>query len=114
MRSSVVYYFLGLIVTRDWSRMSVYLSQSDYINKIIYRFNKEECKPKSFSADTNSYLMTKKNPSPEEKTDGESFPYREAFGSLINLAVTSRPDISYAVNQWRTILKTPIDPTVQQ
>jgi hypothetical protein len=59
----------------------------------------EEYKPKILSADIRSCLLTKKKPSPEEKADGESFPYREAIGSLIYLAVTSRPGISFAVNQ---------------
>jgi hypothetical protein len=99
MRFGVVDYFVGLKITRDWNKMSVYLSQPEYINKVIHRFNMEECQPKSLPADPNSRLMSKNKSSPEENTDGENFPYREAVGSLIYLAVTSRPDISYAVNQ---------------
>jgi hypothetical protein len=59
----------------------------------------EECQPKSLPADPNSRLVTNKKPLLEENAEKESFPYREAVGSLIYLAVTSRPDISYAVNQ---------------
>ena len=99
MRSGVVDYFVGLKITRDWSKMTVYLSQPEYINKIIHKFHMEECQPKSLPADPNSRLVTNKKPLLEENAEKESFPYREAVGSLIYLAVTSRPDIAYAVNQ---------------
>jgi hypothetical protein len=99
MRSGVVVYFVGLKITRDWSKMTVYLLQPEYINKIIHKFHMEECQPKRLPADPNSRLVTNKKPSLEENAEKESFPYREAVGSLIYLAVTSRPDISYVVNQ---------------
>lgn len=66
MRFGVVDQFVGLKITRDWSKMSVYLSQPEYINKLIHRFNMEECQPKSLPADPNSRLMSKTNHHPKK------------------------------------------------
>jgi hypothetical protein len=82
--------FVGLSIenTSDYIR----ISQTNYINEIIQRFNLSDAKPASTPSDIN--VVLKENNSEELI----AFPYREAVGSLLFLSTVSRPDISYAVN----------------
>lgn len=108
IRSVAFDYFVGLKISHDESKKKVYLSQPEYITKILHRFNMENCQPKSLPADPNSRLTAKKKPSLHENhQDDEIFPYREAVGSLIYLVVTSCPDISFSVNQVAQHCKNP-------
>lgn len=97
MRSGPVEYFAGLKISHDQSKRRVYLSQPDYITKVIHSFNMVNCQPTSLPAD---HLTAKKTPSHDgNHPSDETFPYHEALGSLIYLSVNSRPDISFSVNQ---------------
>jgi hypothetical protein len=93
IRAHPVTRFVGIDVTRDRASRKIYLSQQDYITKIIGTFNMESCAPKDFPADPNVRLI--------KPTNCQSLltevPYREAVGSLLYLALTTRPDISFAV-----------------
>lgn len=88
MRRIKVSKYLGLNIKIDDS--SITINQSEYINDILERFNMSSSKPVE-------------NPSPmvydlREDTVPENAPIREAIGSLMYLANTSRPDLSFAVN----------------
>jgi hypothetical protein len=93
IRAHPVTRFVGIDVTRDRASRKIYLSQQDYITKIIGTFNMESCAPKDVPADPNVRLI--------KPTNCQSLltevPYREAVGSLLYLALMTRPDISFAV-----------------
>lgn len=82
--------FVGMeIIKQD---TYIFIHQLSYIEKLLNKFNLNECKPNSIPADPHTIL---------EKGEGEpekNIPYREAVGSLMHLATVSRPDISFAVS----------------
>lgn len=98
MRSHPVDHFVGIAVTRDRIENKIYLSQPNYVKKILDKFNMSDCSPKSLPADPNSRLVQQK-PTDATEFEDEVTPYREAVGSLLYLTTTTRPDIAYAVSQ---------------
>ncbi|XP_050672421.1 copia protein isoform X2 [Leptidea sinapis] len=69
------------------------LSQENYIENLINKFNMAECKPVSTPMETGLKL---------EKGNGltemENIPYQMLIGSLMYLAVATRPEIMFAVS----------------
>ena len=92
--------FVGLNIKRDRQNKLLYVSQPDYINKILTTFGMQNCRPRGTPADPFTRLTKKMSPADEiERENMASIPYREAIGSLIYAATTCRPDIAYAVSQ---------------
>jgi hypothetical protein len=106
--------FVGLNIVRDRPNRLMYIDQENTIDKMLKDYNMWDCKPSSLPADPNARLSACSKPKSEEEKEGkdeleehteeeekemEKIPYREAVGSLIYLATTSRPDISFAVGQ---------------
>lgn len=82
--------FLGLEIDRR-SDGSIHVNQRAYAEKVLKRFGMMECNPVATPSDNAQNLG-------DFVMDGElDFPYREAVGSLMYLAVGTRPDISFAV-----------------
>lgn len=76
------------------------LSHPEYTKKILERFNMNESKPQSTPMVTRQ-VKNRELEQPEKMLDRETSckaPYREAIGSFMYLAGTTRPDIAYAVN----------------
>ena len=71
---------------------SVFLHQSAYLQRVLARFGMEDCIPVSTPSDPLVKLV--------KPTDAceEELPFRELVGSLMYLAVVTRPDIAYAVS----------------
>ena len=92
IRSHPVSLFVGVTITRDRQKQKIFLSQPDYIKKIVRTFRMESCAPKATPADSNTHLME-----PTKNDSNEKVPYREAIGSLLFLSIVTRPDISFAV-----------------
>lgn len=92
--------YLGLQIKRQ-SNGSIFLHQQNYANRVLKRFNMHECNKVATPADTNAILYDLKN------DETILFPYREAVGSLMYLAVSTRPDISYAVGLVSRFLENP-------
>lgn len=83
-------FFVGLQINR-LSDGSIHLNQSTYAKKVLAKFNMMDAYPVDTPADANTKLLA--------NLDGKLtvFPYREAVGSLMYLAIATRPDISFAV-----------------
>lgn len=71
-----------------------YLSQPDYIRKILKKFHMIDCHPKNLPASPGCRLTQNVGEDPLEDV-----PYRGAIGSLLYLTIVSRPDIAFAVGQ---------------
>ena len=71
----------------------VTMSQSKYVEKILVRFNMQDCKPRSTPCEQ------KLNYTDDAALLSDVSMYREAVGSLIYLTVCTRPDLSFIVSK---------------
>lgn len=85
--------FLGMRIQNNMAEGTLLLNQSKYIFALLKRFGMDNCKPTSTPLESN--LKMEKRKDREEVTH---YPYRELVGCLTYLMLSSRPDISIAVN----------------
>ncbi|KAG5889858.1 hypothetical protein JTB14_033708 [Gonioctena quinquepunctata] len=77
-----------------WSENQVALSQEIYVMKIPDKFGMSNCQLKSIPIDSG----TKPEKSNDESKRSDKISYQSKIGSLLYLAMSTRPDITYAVN----------------
>lgn len=95
--------FLGLKIERDRENRVMTITQPEYTEKMLEKFNMKDCKPQDTPMVTRQVrrrnLKGKENTAELEKLNAlTKAPYREAIGSLMYLASSTRPDIAYAVH----------------
>jgi len=91
-------YFLAVLLERDRSKRQIMLSQTRYIEEMLKRYDFAECSPISTPMDPGVSLSTEHSPKTSEEQEQMRFvPYSHAVGSLMYLAIATRPDIAYAV-----------------
>ena len=89
---------LGMQITRDKHKGTLQLSQSEYIKRVLQRFNMSESKPVSTPLASHFRLSNDQCPQTEEDKDYMAkVPYASAIGSLMYAMVCTRPDIGHAV-----------------
>lgn len=99
-------YYLGLEIVRDRPNKHTRIHQTAYIEKMIEKLNMMNCN--SISAPIDIHAVLKR----ELDEDGniikkEDIPYCQLIGSLMYLAVGSRPDISFPVSKLSQFLESP-------
>jgi len=86
------HWLLGIKIT-----CNLLLSQEAYIESIITRFNFNDLKPSSIPINPSALLLKSQSPSKlEDIAKMKNVPYREAVGSLMYVAMGTRPDIAFA------------------
>ncbi|RVW24226.1 Retrovirus-related Pol polyprotein from transposon TNT 1-94 [Vitis vinifera] len=89
---------LGMRIIRDKANGTLKLSQSEYVKKVLSRFNMNEVKPVSTPLGSHFKLSKEQSPKTKEERDHMSkVPYASAIGSLMYAMVCTRPDIAHAV-----------------
>jgi hypothetical protein len=89
---------LGMQIYRDRNNRKIWLSQKNYLKKILRRFNMQDCKPIPTPLPINFKLSSSMSPSNEaERMEMSRVPYASAVGSLMFAMVCTRPDIAQAV-----------------
>ncbi|MCO5569473.1 hypothetical protein L7F22_023185 [Adiantum nelumboides] len=91
-------HILGIRITRDRKRRLLYLSRTEYVHKVLDRFNMQ--KGEALSIPLPAYLKLSKNDYPksiEEKLAMAKILYASACGSLMYAMVATRSDIAHAV-----------------
>ena len=91
-------HILGMHITRDRKKRLLYLSQKEYVHKVLERFNMQKGKP--FSTSLPAYVKLRKKDCPkylEDKAMTAKIPYASTCASLTFGMVTTRPKISYVV-----------------
>ena len=88
-------YFVGMQIRRDRNQNCMYINQSDNICEIVDKFDMSEAKAFCVPADPNVNLL----PADDDKSSVNYLPYHEVIGSLMYLAIVSRPDIAFAVSK---------------
>lgn len=82
---------LGVKISRDRPKRMLLVSQEDYIEKILIKFNMHNAKP----ARKLSKSQCPKNE--EEKKEMNKVPYSSIVGNLMYAKVCTKPDIGYTV-----------------
>ena len=89
---------LGLTISRNLLQSTITISQPDAIQSLLTKFNMLDCAPVSTPIES---LTVSSHDCPPMNSDAQfemtKIPYREACGSLMALAVNSRPEICFAV-----------------
>ena len=91
-------HILGMRITRDRMKHELYLSQKEYIGKVLQRFHMEGAK--AIGTPLPPYVKLSAHDSPRtdvEKDDMAKIPYASACGNLMYAMVATRPDIAFAV-----------------
>ena len=90
---------LGVKIIRDRKSGMLYLSQRDYIEKVLRRFNMHDAKPVSTPLAAHFRLSSALCPVSDDDIEYMSrVPYSSAVGSLMYVMVCSRPDLSHALS----------------
>ena len=77
----------------------MYLTQKDYLNRVLSRFGMMDTKPVLTPLSTQFKLQSLVGPKTEEEKEYMSkIPYKNIVGSIIYVMMCTRPDLSYAVN----------------
>ncbi|KAI0995909.1 Copia protein, partial [Podosphaera aphanis] len=98
-------YFLGVRITRDRPKKRIYLTQDAYARQILERFCLENCRPADtpIAAGFDVFLV----PNDGAATAAQIKEYQSKVGSLLYLAVHTRPDIAFACSSFSRYLSNP-------
>ena len=91
-------HILGIKISRNRAKRQLFLSETDYIGRVLERFNMQSAKFASTPLPINLRLSQRDSPtSGPEGEDMKSVLYAPTVGSLIYAMVATLPDISHVV-----------------
>lgn len=105
IKSGELQCFLGLQIQRI-ENGSIFVHQKAYAKKILSRFGMEEAVEVSIPVDPHHAMSPRCYP--DEANNVANVPYRESIGSLMYLAVATRPDLSFALSVASQYLENPM------
>ena len=101
-------HILGMHITRDRSNGCIFLSQFEYVCKILKRFNMENAKLLRTPLSMQAKLSKEECPkSDHEKEFMSKIRYQSAVGSLMYAMIATRLDIAFAVGLVSRFLSNP-------
>ena len=87
-------HIFSMKISRNRNRRQLFLSQTDYIGRVLERFNMQSVKSASTPLPINFRLSQRDCPTSSlEREDMKSAPYAPAVGSLMYVMVATWPDI---------------------
>uniref|UniRef100_A0A2N9J5P5 CCHC-type domain-containing protein n=1 Tax=Fagus sylvatica TaxID=28930 RepID=A0A2N9J5P5_FAGSY len=90
---------LGMEIHRDRGARKLWLSQKNYIRKVLEKFSMLDAKPVSTPLANHFRLSGSQCPKNEEEIENMSkVPYASAVGCLMYAMVCTRPDLAHAVS----------------
>jgi hypothetical protein len=98
-------YFVGVRITRNRKEGTITLCQDAYISKILKRYGMENCYPVDtpMAAGATEFMV----PFDGQATVKDTELYGSKIGSLMYLAIQTRPDIAYGVSVLSRFLSNP-------
>ena len=89
--------FIGFETTRDRAQQTLFLTQSNFVAKLLGRFKMSTCNTLNVPADPCSYLSVTNCPAVDVLNSQNVTAYRALVGALLYIMGTTRPDIAFAV-----------------
>lgn len=91
-------YLLGINIKYEGNKIR--LSQSLYIDKLLSEYGMDDCKTSKIPIDPGLKLSKCNSPHSDiEKDEMKDIPYKQLIGSLMYVALATRPDILFAVTK---------------
>ena len=95
-------------INRDRGSGKLWLSQENYVLKVLERFNMPEVTPVTTPLAVHFKLSSKQCPqSPKEEKEISPVPYASVVGSLIYVIICTMPDLTYAVSTVNQFMSNP-------
>ncbi|CAM6121348.1 unnamed protein product [Calypogeia fissa] len=102
---------LGMEIHRDREKRQLWLSQRQYVEKMLAKYGMENAKPVSTPLASHFKLSQKDYPSTEsERIAMQSIPYDSVVGSLMYAMTCTRPGIAHAVSVVSRVMANPGKP----
>ena len=101
-----LHHFLGMKIVQDETTGKVWVGQQVYTENLLRKFEMENAKPVATPVDNSTKLV--KMTDSDKCVDQQQ--YQSAVGSLLYLAMATRPDITFAVS---SVAKFSVQPTKQ-
>lgn len=94
-------YLVGVSIEWDRTNHTVALSQTTFIDRVVQQFGQQESHPVSLPMDPGLKLRRPRRElqTQEEIDDIKRIPYRSLVGCLLYIAIATRLDIAFAVQQ---------------
>ena len=96
-------YFLGIEIIRDRENRKITLSQRNFIEQIMHKFNKNALKP----TDNPSQKGVKLEPNQEKASKADIRDFQQQIGSLLYLTTVIRPDLAYSIRNYARYMSNP-------
>jgi hypothetical protein len=107
---SELHWMLGVEIKQDRQAGTIHLSQRAYIDSILQCYNFNDLKPLSSPMDSSICLTSEQSPATvAEHVIMRDKPYCEAMGALNWAALTTHPDIAFAV---ATVTRFAVNPSI--
>lgn len=90
---------LGMDILRNRSSGELWLTQSDYIERVLKRFNMSNVKEAATPLSQSFKLSKSQAPkSKQESLEMDQIPYASVVGSIMYIMICTRPDLSHALS----------------
>jgi len=100
-------WFLGGKVEQDREKGIVRLSQEQYCNDVLKRFQMGDCTPVDTPCEANLHLAASDSPSLDKRDAEVVRNYQQLIGACMYLTCFTRGDCSFAVNQCARFMSNP-------
>jgi transposase InsO family protein len=98
---------LGMEIQRDRARRCILLTHKLYQKNMLHRYGMDESAPNKTPAEMEKLSLKDCAATIEEESEVDRSEYMAMVGSLMYLAVTTRPDIGFAVSQLARYMQSP-------
>ena len=102
-------FMLGMRITRDRQARTIALDQELYITKALEKFGLANCRPAHTpgAAEPTAASINQELESSSSAQPADQQLYQEKVGTLLYAAISTRPDIAYAVNKLTQRMQAP-------
>lgn len=107
-----VQFLSGIEVVQNRRTGTLKLLQCPYIDQLLKQFNLQDVKPAVTPLSSGACLMQNDYPTnDEERRDMANIPYASLIGALMYAAISTQPNITFAVEALSRFLSNPGDAT---
>ena len=90
---------LGMIIVRDRQRKLIWLTQHDYVSRVLKRFKMENAKETATPLAQHFKLSIEQRPKSEaEAAEMQRIPYANIVGSIMYAMISTRPDVAQSIS----------------